>query len=170
LGTSGKIVAYSFLVLALQLLVLNNVKLGGYVNPYAYVFTILILPIYFPRWIMLLLAFILGIVVDIFMDTMGMHTAATVLMAFCRPAIVRLISSRDRFDEGTIPRFSSMGVQWVILYTIFLVGIHHILLFSLEVFRLAFFHVTLIVSLLNTFVTSALVLFMFFVFDNSARR
>jgi rod shape-determining protein MreD len=170
LRISIKIIANFFLLLALQVLVLNYVNLGGYINPYIYVFPILILPLSFPGWAMLLLAFLLGLIVDFFMDTMGIHAAATVLMAFSRPGIIRLISTREKYDEGTIPQFSNMGRHWVILYTIILVGIHHLCLFSLEVFRLMYFHVTLGVSLLNTIVSSALILFILFVFDSSSRR
>jgi hypothetical protein len=170
LGISKKIVANFLLLLALQVLVLNYINLGGYINPYIYIFPVLILPLSFPGWAMLLLAFLLGIVVDFFMDTVGMHAAATVLMAFSRPGVIKLISTRDRFDEGTIPQFSNMGRQWLILYTLILVGIHHLCLFSLEVFRLSYFHVTLGVSLLNTIVSSVIILLVFFVFDNSSRR
>ncbi len=157
-------------MLALQVLVLNYVNLGGYINPYVYIFPILLLPVSFPGWFMLLLSFFLGLVVDFFMDTFGMHIAATVLMAFSRPGIIRLISTRERYDEGTVPQFSTMGGQWVFFYTIILVGIHHFCLFSLEVFRLSYFHVTLFISFLNTLISSAIILFLFFVFGNSARR
>ena len=168
--TSLKIFVYAFLILALQVLVLNYVNLGGYINPYVYIFPILLLPVSFPGWLMLLVSFFLGLLVDFFMDTLGMHAAATVLMAFFRPLIIRLISTRERYDEGTVPQFSNMGGRWVFLYTIILVGIHHFCLFSLEVFRLSYFHITIGVSVINTVVSSIIILFLFFVFDNSNRR
>jgi len=167
---SHKLIVYFFALLALQLVVLNNVHLGGFINPYGYVFFILALPVYHTRWAMLVMAFLIGLVVDIFLDTMGMHAAATVFMAFCRPATIKLISKRDRFDDDEVPRFSSMGRQWIISYTLILVFVHHLFLFFLEVFRLSNFQVTLWNAFLNTLVTSFIVLFIFFVIDKPSKR
>jgi rod shape-determining protein MreD len=56
-----------FVVLILvQVLILNNIHLGGYINPYLYVLFILLLPIETPKWAVLILAFFLGLGVDIY--------------------------------------------------------------------------------------------------------
>lgn len=70
------------LLVALQLLIFNNIEFSGYVNPYVYVMFILILPVSIPSWILLLLGFLTGFVIDVFSGTMGVHTFATVLAGF----------------------------------------------------------------------------------------
>src|SRR6056297_4336346 len=86
------------LLLTLQILVLNNIQLSGFINPYLYVLFILILPFETPKWMLLLLAFILGMVVDLFSHTPGMHTSATVFMAFLRPYVLEFFSPRDGYE------------------------------------------------------------------------
>ncbi|MCI0523101.1 MAG: rod shape-determining protein MreD, partial [Bacteroidales bacterium] len=66
-------VAFVGLIL-LQLLIFNNIQLSGYINPYIYVMFILVLPLNIPSWILLLLSFMTGLVVDLFSGTFGVHT------------------------------------------------------------------------------------------------
>ena len=73
---------FSFIVLiVLQVLVLNNVQFLGFLNPYIYILFILSLPVKFPRWITLILGFVLGLIIDVFSNTIGTHAFATVLIA-----------------------------------------------------------------------------------------
>ncbi|MCB0800896.1 MAG: rod shape-determining protein MreD, partial [Bacteroidales bacterium] len=76
------------LLIVLQLLIFNNIEFSGYVNPFVYVMFILILPVSIPSWILLLLSFLTGFVVDLFSGTMGVHVFATVMAGFVRPWIL----------------------------------------------------------------------------------
>jgi len=78
------------LLIALQLLIFNNIEFSGYVNPYVYVMFILILPVAMPSWILLLLGFLTGFVIDLFSGTMGVDTFATVIAAYVRPWVLSL--------------------------------------------------------------------------------
>ena len=74
---------FSFILLVLvQVLVLNNIQFLGYIDPYLYILFILVLPVQMPRWFLLILAFALGITIDIFSNTLGMQAFATVFIAF----------------------------------------------------------------------------------------
>src|SRR4051812_18702722 len=89
-----------FLVLvAIQVLVLNNVQLGGYINPFLYVMFILMLPVRFPKIVVLLLSLLTGIVIDMFSNTMGMHAAACLMMGYLRPGWLRILAPRDGYDS-----------------------------------------------------------------------
>ena len=71
---------FRFIILVLvQVLVLNNIQFLGYINPYIYILFILSLPVRTPRWASLLLAFVLGLTIDIFANTPGMHASAAEL-------------------------------------------------------------------------------------------
>lgn len=144
-------------VVILQVLLLNKILFFGYINPYFYIFFILMLPFEVKGWELLTAAFLLGLSIDMFSDSLGMHTAATVFLAFCRPLVIRLISSRPVADEGLKPNLFHMGFSWIITYSAMLIFIHHASLFFLEVFRFTEFFTTMLRVLLSSLVTFILV-------------
>ena len=129
-----------FITLVLiQVLIFNNIQISGYLNPYIYILFILLLPFETPKWIQLVLAFLLGLSVDFFTNTPGMHAAACVFMAFVRPYILRFIAPREGYETGTFPRLYYYGFNWFFKYTFILVLAHHFFLFYIEVFRFSNF-------------------------------
>lgn len=118
----------------LQILVINHIRLGGYVHPYIYLVFIMLLPFSIPKWQLLVLGFALGLTVDVFTGTLGLHAGATTLMAFCRPFIIKLISGNQKFENIHEPNLSLLGGLWFFRYALFMVLIHHFSLFFLESF------------------------------------
>lgn len=155
-----------FLVLILfQVLVLNNVLLGGYLNPYVYVIFILLMPFETPRWLLLVTAFFLGLSVDLFTNTLGMHAAASVFMAFLRPWVLRSFAPRDGYEPDTFPRVFYYGFNWFLRYSLVLVFLHHMALFYIEAFHFQDFLSTLLRVILSTVLTTAtIILSQYFVF------
>jgi rod shape-determining protein MreD len=140
-----------FIVLVLfQVLVLNNIQFSGYVNPFMYVLFILLLPFETPLWLLLTSGFLLGLSVDIFSNTLGLHASASVFMAFMRPYVLRVISPRDGYETGTYPRVFYYGLTWFLNYAIILVVMHHLFLFYFEVFRFSEFFRTLLRVILSS--------------------
>ena len=79
-----------FIILVLiQVLILNNINFLGYINPYIYVLFILLYPIHNNRLLFIFLSFLLGLSVDLFLDSGGVHAAASVLVAYIRPLILK---------------------------------------------------------------------------------
>lgn len=147
-----------FILLVLtQGLVLNNIEMGGYINPYLYVLLILWLPFETPPWLTLIVAFILGLTVDTFTSTLGIHTSATVFMAFTRKYVLKLIEPRGGYEYGTEPQIQYMGVSWFLIYTITLVLLHHFFLFFVESFKFSQFFATLGRVVMSSFFTIVLV-------------
>ncbi|MDD4193158.1 MAG: rod shape-determining protein MreD, partial [Mangrovibacterium sp.] len=136
-------------LILLQIMLFNHIRFSGLVNPYLYVLFILLLPFDTPKYLLLILGFLLGLNVDIFCNTPGIHASATTVMAFARPAVINLISSHDILDSNALPRMKQMGPAWFIRYTILLVLLHHLFLFYVEVFTLKGFIFTLFRSLLS---------------------
>jgi len=148
-----------FILLVLtQGLVLNNIELGGYINPYLYVLLILLLPFETPPWLTLIIAFILGLTVDTFTSTLGIHTSATVFMAFARKYALKLIEPRGGYEYGTQPQIQYMGLSWFLIYSIPLIFIHHFFLFFVESFRFSQLFSTLARVFMSSFFTIGLVL------------
>ena len=153
----GNIIRFFVLVL-LQVLVLNNVQLTALqINPYVYVLFVLLLPFETPGWLLLVSAFLIGISVDIFSDTIGLHATATVFMAFLRPYILQLISTRDGYEIGTAPRLSFYGFFWFVKYATILIFAHHIAYFYAEAFSFSEFFFTFLKAILSTIFTGLLV-------------
>jgi rod shape-determining protein MreD len=134
-----------FLVLVLlQVFILNNIQLGGYVNPYLYILFILLLPVNTPNWLLLVLGFVLGLTIDLFTHTPGMNSSATVFMAFLRPYVLEIIAPREGYEKNSSPRIKLYGFIWFLRYSIILVLAHHFVLFYIEVFRFSDFVLTFI--------------------------
>ena len=160
-----KFILYFFGLVLVQILILNNVQLSGYINPYVYVLFILILPFETPGWLILVSAFMLGISMDVFPQgiagggsTLGIHTSATLLVAFLRPLVLRWINTRGEYEKGTEPRARDYGFPWYFLYAVIIIGIHHFVLFYLEDYSILHFFRTFVRFLFSLFFTLLLVL------------
>jgi len=135
---------FLFIILILvQVLALNNIQFLGYINPYIYILFIFTLPVRTPQWLTLLLSFLIGIIIDIFSNTMGMHAFASVLIGFLRPYVIKLFISIDEGNNPT-PTFYTFGVGVYVKYVVVLVLIHHFTLFFIEAF--SFQHILIVFS------------------------
>lgn len=150
------IIRFIALLLA-QVLIFNNIEIGGYIIPYIYILFIILLPFETPPWLTLFLAFILGLSVDIFSETLGMHAAATVFMAFLRPYILSYFAPRDGYESGSFPRVFYYGFPWFIKYASIMVLAHHFFFFYVEMFKFQDFFTTLLRVVLSTLFSSALI-------------
>jgi len=138
------------LVLLLQILILNNIQLSGYINPYIYVMIIMVLPLDFPQWLLLFISFFTGFIIDVSSGTLGIHSGATVLAGFSRPFILMYVAPRDGYEQGSSPSMQFYGLRWFALYSFWMILIHHFALFYLEVFRFTDFFKTLLRVLIST--------------------
>ena len=135
--------AVMFISLVLvQVLIFNQVQFSGFFNPYVYILFIILLPLSTPRYAVLILAFLLGLTIDIFSNSLGVHSAATVFAAYIRPLIIRIISNRED-DKSDYPGLNQNKLTWFINYVLLMVLFHHTALFYLEVYTF--------VNFLNTF-------------------
>ena len=146
------------IVVLLQVLLFNNIQFSGYVNPYIYIMFILLLPVEIPSWLLLILSFAIGSIIDFYTGSPGMHSSASVLSGFVRPFVLRFISPRDGYEPGANPSMLIYGLRWFLFYTLTIVLIHHTALFYIEVFRFTDFFRTLLRVLLSTLFTTVFVL------------
>ncbi len=161
----GKNILRFIVLIIFQVLILNNVQLGGFINPYLYVFFILMLPLETPGWLLLFLSFLMGLSIDMFSNTAGMHAAACTFMAFCRPYLLRMLAPREGFERASNPTIQKFGISWFLTYAGILILIHHFTLFYLEIFRLSSFFSTLLRVILSGGFTLALVVATQFLFN-----
>jgi len=146
------------LLMLLQVLLFNNIQFSGYVNPYVYIMFILLLPIDIPSWLLLLLSFATGLLIDFFSGSPGMHSSATVLAGFVRPYVLRIVAPRDGYESGSDPSMLIYGFRWFFFYTLLIVLVHHTALFYLEVFRFADFFRTMLRVILSSLFSISFIL------------
>ncbi len=166
--TALNIIRFVVLVLA-QVLMVNHIRLGGYVHPYIYVIFIMLLPIHIQDWQLLLLGFLLGLCVDLFTSTPGLHAGATTLMAFCRPALLRLVNGNQKFENIHDPNLEQLGGVWFLRYTFSMVFVHHSALFLLESFSLSLIGQVLLRILISVPVSVFLIMMFLYIFKGERK-
>ncbi len=160
-----------FVVLVLfQVLVINDIRLGGYVHPCIYLIFILLQPFSTPKWQQLLLGFVLGLTIDLFTGTPGLHAGATTLMAFCRPAVIGFISGNQKFENIQEPNLGQLDGMWFFRYTLLTVLIHHFALFFLESFSFRLIGQVLLRILLSVPVSIFLIMIILFIFKSDKKK
>jgi len=127
---------FKFIVLVLlQVLVFNSININGYIDPYIYIYIVLVLPFNTKPWVLLFSSFLLGMSVDIFSNTTGIHAAATTFAAFIRPSVIRLFTGKQNFDTNIYPSIRDMGLGWFYKYALLIILAHQTVLFTLETFK-----------------------------------
>jgi hypothetical protein len=147
--------------LSLQVLIFNNINLFGYINPYTYILFIILFPVNSNKSVLLLGSFFLGLLLDIFCDSGGVHTTASIVLAFLRPTLFRF-SFGISYEYQTVKIADKMSPERITLLLLAIV-IHHFILFYLEYFRLGLLFTILsrtIVSALFTFTICILIVYL----------
>ncbi len=125
-----------FVVLLLaQVVICNNINFLGYINPYIYIIFIFLFPIRENRLVLLLVSFMLGMLIDMFSDSGGVHAAAAICLAYARPVLLK--TSFGMLYEHQSIKFSNTDLGSLITYVTFGTLIHHFILFSLEIFNMS---------------------------------
>lgn len=151
-------------LLFLQVLIVNNIRLGNLIHPYVYVLFVMLLPFDMPKWKLIINGFIIGFAVDIFNGTPGLNAAATVMMAYLRPSIISVTTRKSDIEGKSSPTVSEMGTQWFILYSILLLIIHNLTLFLLEAFSFRLIGLVLIETLLSVPISAIVIILVIYIF------
>jgi rod shape-determining protein MreD len=154
----------------LQVMILDNVQMGSFINPYPYIYLVLILPVTIGRVWLLLIGFALGLVMDMFSGTGGMHAAATTLIAYYRPLLLKAQSPREGFELNAVPNIRLFGIGWFVGYAALLTLMHHFALFILEVLSFGDFFRVLLRTLLSGGMTLTIMMMMELMTTRERRR
>lgn len=158
-------VFYFIVYITLQMLILRNIVLFDVAFCYIYVAFLLMLPFDTNKILVLFYGLITGMILDIFYDSLGIHTAASVLIMYLRTIWINLITPRGGYELDMRPTLKSMGFEWFTTYTLPLILLHHFALFYIEAggFSLFFFTFSKVISsTVFTFITIVIIQYLFY--------
>lgn len=136
-------------LLLLQVILLNNIELFGYINPFLYILFVILFPFNKNRGAVLFFSFLLGLFVDMFLNSGGTNAAATLFIAYVRLPILKTILRKSEIDY-VVFNILKQPLLKIIVYVSILIFIHSFIIFSIEYFKFS----DLGIILSRTFLTS----------------
>ena len=144
-------------VMLLQVLLFNQLQLWGACHPYIYVLCLLMMPITLPHSVDMVIGALVGLVMDVFCNSLGIHTASCILIMFIRPYLIgAIVNDKDRLNEQISLR--AIGMEAMLKYTVILVLIHHFVVFSLAAWSWHYIGFVLLETLVSSIVTISIII------------
>ena len=157
-----KFFLHLLMLLLLQWAILDNIQLHSYVYINIYILAIYILPYRLRDATILVFGFLLGLIMDFADNTMGIHAAATTLLAYMRPRLLILTSNREQIDDiQGKQRISDFG--WFFKYVLVSTFIFNIVLMFCEAFSFHNFFITLLRIVCSTLASVFFILLYYFI-------
>jgi hypothetical protein len=137
---------------------------------FIYLAAVVTLPLYLPTSFLLLLAFGMGITVDLFYDTIGIHAAACVAVMFARYNLISLLTPLGGYDANQEVTITDMGFRWFIVYLFILTFFHHFIVFILEANTFSYFYWTFLKVFCSTIFTVFMITAFLYLFFSPATQ
>lgn len=153
-----------FIYLLYQVLILKNIVLFNTAFCFLYVAYLFFLPVDTNNLVLMIVGLLMGICIDMFYDSIGLHAAACVFVMYVRNYYLSAITPQGGYDSSATPSIATNGIQWFLIYTFPLVFLHHAVLFYIEAGGFDMFWFTLwkiITSAIFTTVVTVIVQFLF---------
>ena len=157
------------LLFVLQVLIFRQLALGGvvfnYIQVFIYPLFLWLLPVNINRILLLFMGFLLGIGLDAFYDSPGLHASATVLTAFIRPYVLQFLEPRGGYKFNAVPTIVELGSGWFYRYGSILLVMHLLFYFSVEAFQFSQL-LFILLKTISTFAASLLMIFIYMLIFN----
>ncbi len=147
------------LYILLQVLFLRYVNFGGLAFCFAYIGYLLAFPLDFSRLLHLIIAFLVGISVDIFYDSPGIHAGACILMVYFRKRIIGVLAPTGGYEAGNQPSVLDLGSNWFLIYVSLSAFFHHAFVFFVSASNFKIVGNTLLKTILSVVFTTAVLYF-----------
>lgn len=139
------------LLLAAQVTIFNNINLFGFVNPFPYILFIMLFPVNGNKYSLLFTSFLLGLTMDLFLNSGGVHATSCLILAYFRPYIFKF-SFGLSYEYQTVKINDSLSPERFSFILISVI-IHHFSLFILEIFTFEYFLTIISRTILSTLFT-----------------
>lgn len=160
-------IARFILLLAAQVIIFNKFDFLGYINPFPYILFIILYPVNGNKYGLLAASFLLGITMDLFCNSGGVHAAACVMLAFFRPSLFKF-SFGLSYEYQTV-RLNDVLTPERFSFIFLAVVIHHLTLFVLEVFTFEYLWNIVLRTLLSTLFTIIICILIIYLIKPSKR-
>jgi len=154
-------------LILLQVILFSNINFMGYINPMVYILFIVLFPVKNNRILFLFLSFLLGLILDVFMDSGGINATAALVTAFLRPAVLKF--SFGAIYEHQALKFSQIDFGQKLTYIIILTVIHHLIYFLFEIFNISKIILVLQNTLFSCIFTIIFCVLITTIFSNSSK-
>jgi len=114
-------------------MILSKILFVGVVSSMVYVYFIFLLHRDFNRKLLIVLGFFLGLLVDVFYGTGGVHALITSLIAYLKAPLTLLCFKNTENQEDYSLLNTQMKWEWFLMIFFFFV-MHHLLYFTIEYF------------------------------------
>ncbi|MEX2336738.1 MAG: Rod shape-determining protein MreD [Fulvivirga sp.] len=158
-----------FLYVLVQVLLFKNLVLFEKSFCFVYIAFLLLLPIETGVLALMIIGFLMGITIDIFYDSLGIHAAASVFIMFFRNYWLNMLTPQGGYDSGAIPDIRLNGWQWFSIYSLPLIFLHHCVLFFIASSGFGLFGFTLSKAFFSTWFSFAVILISQYLFYNKRR-
>jgi len=162
----NKISLFIILIL-LQILIIDKVDLGelsSYFCPLIYGLLIIILKPKTNIFLLLILAFSTGLIIDIFRDTPGLNASALLIIAFVKKSLLDLMFDKDEIDEIKDLNIYSLGLSKFLIFAIILLFIQHTWFYILEHASFYMLMNIIIKSIINSILATFILLIIQYLF------
>ena len=162
-------IARAIIIVLLQGLVFQRIYIGGasfnYFSFIVYPVILMLLPVKTSRFLLVIVAFAVGLGVDLFYSSLGVHASAAVFIAFLRPYIMQLLEPRGGYPVASTPTYRIFGLNWFVRYSALMLMLYLLFYFSVEVFTFA--HTgQIILKAISSFVISYLAILAYVILFN----
>ena len=155
-------------IILLQGLIFRRIQLGGdqfnYISIIFYPVILMLLPMKTNRALLLVLGFFIGLMIDMFYDSAGLHASACVFIAFMRPVVLKFLEPRGGYPVNANPTLRDFGSAWFLRYSAIMLGLFLLFYFSVEVFTFVYIGEILlkvVVSFALSFMAILMYIFLF---------
>ncbi len=155
------------LLLAAQILIFNNINFGGYFNPFPYILFIVLYPVNGNKFGLLTASFLLGLTMDFFLNSGGVHATACLIIAYLRPTFFKF-SFGLSYEYQTVKLNDKLSPERFSFILISVVT-HHLVMFLLETFQFSFFFSLLFNTLLSVVFTIIFCILIIYIFKPKRR-
>ncbi|MFV0365200.1 MAG: rod shape-determining protein MreD [Mangrovibacterium sp.] len=153
-----KIILLPLFIMVVQVLLFSHIHMAGMAVPFFFIIIIMMMPYDTSPYLLMLTGFSLGLIVDLFMNTIGLNAAATTFLAFIRPSIIRAISRKDYSELCPYPNVHITGFAWFSTYSLLCCFFHEAFLYTVEAFSFANYTQTIIRIITGTLFSAILII------------
>jgi cell shape-determining protein MreD len=145
------------LIFALQVLLFDQLHIGSWGIVMMYILFLINLPARIPRWVEMLIGFAVGVMMDVWHASLGIHISACVALTFVRPLLLNnTVQDVERIKDNLSSQ--NIGRAEYIKCAVILTVLHHFIVFSLETWNIQFWWIVLLQTLISSVMTLVVIL------------